>query len=75
MAGLSDAIARAAEAPARKGDIERILDDLPPDDAEALIAAMRSTMGAARIAGAMREAGYDVGRGAIEGWRGRNVAR
>ena len=75
MATLSDALARAAQAPARLGDIERILDELPPDEADALIAAMRSSMGAARIAGAMREAGYHIGRGAVEGWRGRNVAR
>ena len=73
MTALSDALARAAQAPARRGEIERILDDLPPDDAAALIAAMRSKMGAARIAAALRETGHDVGRGAIEGWRGRDA--
>ena len=75
MAALSDALARAAQAPARRGEIEQILDQLEPDEADALIAAMRSPMGAARIAGALREAGYHIGRGAVEGWRGRNVAR
>ena len=75
MATLADALARAAQTPARRRGIERILDELEPDQADALIAAMRSTMGAAKIAGVLREAGYDVGRGAVEGWRGRNVTR
>ena len=72
MATLADALARAATAPTRRGDIEQILDQLPPDDADALVAAMRSSMGAAKIAGVLREAGFTVGRGSVEGWRGRN---
>ena len=76
MLTITEALAQAAAEPtARRGDIERILGELSPGDADALLAALNSTMGAKRIADALRLAGHDVGRGSVEGWRGRHGAR
>lgn len=76
MTGTSFAAALEASGQTREHrTIERLLDELPPDEAAEIETALRSRMSAPRISRALKLMGHDIGHGAVYGWRGRNAPR
>lgn len=65
----------AAAADDKRGQVERLLDDMSPADADVLRAALMGPLSSKRIAAALDTVGHTVGRNAIDGWRTRNGAR
>lgn len=71
---LAAALAKAA-ADDKRGQVERLLDDMDPADSAVLLDALNGPLSAKRISGALDEFGHKVGRNAIDGWRSRHAAR
>lgn len=71
---LADALADA-NVDDKRGQVERLLAELPPKDAEVLEAALRGPMSSKRISAALSAIGKPVGRNAIDGWRTRHGVR